>query len=291
MGEFEELLDYYLTTYAVKKGWTKDTLKTKKCRLYTFVGVTGVENLSDVDNEKYEKWLYYIHSCGHKMSTINSEIITIRTFLSYVSDKGHKMPVDLTEILTYKIDEQPERTAYTETEIKNMLLYARDDRDRLFLLLGFYGGLRLFEVAKLEKGNISGRQLGFYGKGTKYGTVVLPEFVAEKLRIFCVRNNHKFVFPSRQKGRKHTHVHVSTVARRCKEMAERAGFGGFHMHQTRYSLATEMKNRGVKPFYIQQALRHESVKTTEKYIQWNLTEYIEAYDEAFSQTGGILLLT
>jgi integrase len=291
VDEFGELLDYYLTTYAVKRGWTNGTLKVKKCRLNKFVKVAGVGRLSDVDNARYEKWLCYIHDSGLKTSTINSEIVTVRTFLSYLSDKGYKVPVDLTEILTYKTDEQPDRTAYTEAEIKKMLLYALDDRDWLFMALGFYGGLRSFEVAKLEIKDISGRELGFYGKGTKYGTVVLPWSIADKLRTFCSRSNNKYVFPSRQKGKKHTHVHVSTVARRCKEMARRAGFYSFHIHQTRYSLATEMKNRGAKPFYIQKALRHASMRTTELYIQWGMAEYIQAYDEVFSHTRSSFLLT
>jgi integrase/recombinase XerC len=290
MSEVERLLDYYLTAYAVKRGWTESTVVNKTHRLHKFFETVKVKKLKQIDNKVYDEWLGDLMSRGLKASTVGQEITVVRTFLLYLRGKGCAMPIDLTEIVVRKAG-YTDRHAYTEAEIRYMLSFATNDRDWLILALGFYGGLRRFEIAKLEKSEISDRTLSFYGKGKKKGVVVLPVDVADRLDSFCGENDSRYVFPSPHKRKRHTHIHVSTVHERVKKVAKRAGFDGFHIHQTRYSLATEMKNRGVKLMYIQKALRHASAKTTELYIQWDLSEYVEAYDQAFPQFPSKLALT
>lgn len=281
MKKVDQILEYYLTVYAAKDEWTKSTIGTKTYRLTKFIEHCNISRIKDINQDVLNDWADSLVKRNLAASTREQEIILVRSFLTWLLNKGYSLDIDLTEFKPNKSPE-PERRAYTEIEVTCMLEACKHEEDWLIIALGFYGGLRIFEVAKIAKNDISGRVISLYGKGRKYAQVILPAFVTDRLHNWCKGNDSPWVFPSRRKGYERCHISKSSIDKKIKRIGAQSGFPEAHYHELRYSLATEMKNRGAKLHSIQKALRHENIKTTEKYIQWDFKEYVTDYDSCFS---------
>ncbi|MEV7972874.1 site-specific integrase [Cellulomonas sp. NPDC089187] len=133
-----------------------------------------------------------------------------------------------------------------------------DKRVRLMVRLGNDVGLRRGEVAAGHSDDLfqdlDGWSLRVHGKGSREGTVPLPDDLARALRAL----GPGYFFPGRDNG------HLS--ARWVGKLVKRALGGEATMHQLRHLCATQLHQDTKDLRMVQELLRHASLTTTQRYV-------------------------
>lgn len=133
-----------------------------------------------------------------------------------------------------------------------------DERVALMVTLAARLGMRRGEVARAHKSDLvedlTGTSLIIHGKGGKQRTVPLPNDIAELLGALP----DGFFFP----GKDHGHLSPQRVGSLVKKALPK----GDTMHGLRHSFATRAYRATRNLVDIQEALGHESLDTTRRYI-------------------------
>jgi integrase/recombinase XerC len=154
---------------------------------------------------------------------------------------------------------------YTEIEIVELLGHARDDDDRLMLLLGAHAGLRVSEMLALrwDHLDLDGRRLLVHsGKGGKDALVSLtPKLVAtlhEAARRSLVDDRRPSVMRLRsQYG----------VYRRLRRLCDRAGVRFRGVHALRHAAGTRLYRQTGDLGHVQDHLRHATLDMARRYAR------------------------
>ncbi|RHZ35639.1 tyrosine-type recombinase/integrase [endosymbiont GvMRE of Glomus versiforme] len=148
---------------------------------------------------------------------------------------------------------------------KNETTYQRNN---LILDFLFYSGIRVSELVNIKHSDWQGKSLRVHGKGNKVRQVLLPPFLMGYFNPF----SSDYLFTNQKNQPLTTLVIRQIIQARIKK----AGLDKpITPHTFRRSFATLLHNKGTNLTTIQQLLGHESITTTEKYIQ-NDFEYIYA---------------
>lgn len=147
----------------------------------------------------------------------------------------------------------------TESGLEAMLDVARD-RERAFLVLGAFCGLRSFETAKvagrdIERAADGTSLLRIVGKGGQVGLVPMPPVVIEELAPWVERAGSGALWPG---------TTSNAVQQVIRGVAERAGvICTSHMLRHRYGTAVYAVDRDL--LRTQRLMRHRSPATTAGY--------------------------
>ena len=153
-------------------------------------------------------------------------------------------------------------------------------RDYALLLTTMQTGLRLAEVTSLRCADItlgSGAYVRCRGKGRKERCTPLTRSIARVLQAWCRHHGHLndgYLFPSVRGGRlSHDAVqdlvakHVSAAVPNCPSLNGRK----ITPHMLRHTAAMELLQAGIDRSLIAIWLGHESVETTQVYLDANLS--------------------
>ena len=153
-------------------------------------------------------------------------------------------------------------------------------RDYALLLTTMQTGLRLAEVTGLRQKDVtlgSGAYVRCQGKGRKERCTPLTRSIARVLQAWCRRQedaSDSYLFPSSRGGRlSHDAVqdlvakHVSAARPRCPSLNGRK----ITPHMLRHTAAMELLQAGIDRSLIAIWLGHESVETTQVYLDANLS--------------------
>jgi len=135
-------------------------------------------------------------------------------------------------------------------------------RNNLIFDFLFYSGLRVSELINIKHSdwNAKNESLKVHGKGNKIRYVFLPDFLIKHLNP----NSPDYLFTNLKKQKLCPLVIRQIISQRTKK----AGFTKLITpHSFRRSFATWMHRKGSNLTTIQFLLGHESITTTEKYIQ------------------------
>jgi site-specific recombinase XerD len=149
-------------------------------------------------------------------------------------------------------------------------------RDRALLELFFSTGLRLAELAALDRAsiNLKTREFGVIGKGRKARIVFLSDAAAEWLeRYLHSRQDHWKPLFIRMKGKLDTRpggpgMRMSTrsIERLVQKYVKLAGLGvKATPHTLRHSFATDLLSNGADLRAVQELLGHANLNTTQIY--------------------------
>jgi integrase/recombinase XerD len=157
-----------------------------------------------------------------------------------------------------------EKLKATQSE-RNPRTYQRNNLIFDFL---FYSGLRVSELVNIRHSDWQGKSLRVHGKGNKIRPVLLPPFLVNKFNP----NSTDYLFTNQKKQPLSPLVIRQIIQQRLKK----AGIDKpITPHSFRRSFATLLHNSDVHLTTIQRLLGHESITTTETYIQ-NDWDYLYA---------------
>jgi site-specific recombinase XerD len=206
-------------------------------------------------------------------------LIALRNLLRYWSREG-------LEVLT------PDRIELGKTESRSLKFLDPDQmtrllsapqteelmglRDRALLETLFSTGLRVSELAKLDRDqvNLKTREFGVIGKGRKPRVVFLSESACQWLeRYLQARNDHYKPLFLRTKGKpdltpggSRMRMTPRSIERLVRKYVRLAGLGvAATPHTLRHSFATDLLSNGADLRAVQEMLGHANLSTTQVY--------------------------
>lgn len=170
----------------------------------------------------------------------------------------------------------------SEAELKRVLSVVANQRhaarNRVALMLSFYAGMRVGEIAHLKRGDVidsDGRvkdQIVLHAHYTKTGEA-RTVFVSGKLRreleryvsgTMAVDRTSPFLIT--QKG---TSFSANTLCQLFGQIYELAGIDGATSHSGRRWFITQMAHKGISAKVIMTLAGHRHLSTTQRYIEVN----------------------
>ena len=113
-------------------------------------------------------------------------------------------------------------------------------------------------------------------KTGKNKTVPLADSAVELLETIKSNNpDEKYVFPSPASAS----GHIVDVKSMWTTLRKKANLKNFRLHDLRHTLATYMIAQGANPFMVQRTLTHQSIKSTQVYVNLGVEHLREKLNE------------
>ena len=243
--------------------------------------------LEDVDASLIGAFLSHLESeRGNKTSSRNARLAAIRSFFRYIAARVPERSELVQRVLAI-----PQKR--TDCDLVNFLappefkaLLAAPDqstwfgrRDHCLLLFAIQTGLRLSEITALRIDQMvlsTGAHVRCHGKGRKERVTPLTPQVVTSLRRWLRERGgtgEEVVFPSRRGGRLSSDAVQKLVAKyaakageNCRSLREKK----VSPHVLRHTNAVELHQAGVDQATIALWLGHESIATTQIYLDADL---------------------
>lgn len=243
-------------------------------------------DLTDLDASLICEFLQHLETTGHSVRTRNQRLAAIRSFAKFVSfhEPGQSELIQRILALPSKKHERVQVQYLTLVEAEG-LLKAPDRgtwlgrRDHVLLLVAIQTGLRVSELTGLTVNDVHlghGPHVRCRGKGRKERCTPLTRQTVKALRAWLVERGGtptSSVFPNRNGGRlsadgvQYLLAKYVAIARcYCPSLQEKR----VSPHVLRHTTAMNLLHAGVDRAIIALWLGHESVETTQIYLEASL---------------------
>ena len=300
---FYALLEKFLCTYLpMQKGCSLHTVTSYYTAISQYIswmaGSLGIEKsviqVFDFTKERVLSWLTSIEENGGSVSTRNQRLAGLRSFLAFAAEEE---PVYMdTYLLVAKIKvkkgNKPPKDFLNHEELQAILSavpLADGTSVRHYVLLSvlYDSGVRVWEICNMRLEDIShGKNcsIKIYGKGRKTRIVYISSDAGALIKDYCKRFDitggtlfrNRYGKPLTDSGvdyiiKKYTAIAAeSLLSLKAKKVSA---------HTFRRSKATHMLLRGVSLPVIQRFLGHESIQTTEEYLEIGSEAMIHAVNK------------
>lgn len=238
-------------------------------------------------------------------TTANNELRVLSSFYQYL-----QMEEIIVKNPTLKIEkikeEKKKKKAFTDIEIEEIRNAAKNTRESAIVEVLLSTGCRISELVSIKINEIEGDKVIVHGKGEKDRVVYLNAKAQIALRNYLRErtDNNPYVFCggincsdsstrefhgwySRKDGSwykckelvsQDTHTDKSTVEGTIRKIKKRAGIEcGCYPHKFRRTCATLALRRGMPIEQVSKMLGHESIETTQIYLDLNEQDLAEAH--------------
>ncbi|WP_419797709.1 MAG: tyrosine-type recombinase/integrase [Terasakiella sp.] len=152
-------------------------------------------------------------------------------------------------------------------------------RNRVAIMLSYYAGLRIGEIAVLKVGDVFDCNLNVkdqiqlkasYTKGNKARVVFVSEKLKREINKYRVsfnttlNPNQRFLLTQKQ-----TQFSPNTLCQLFCKLYSDAGIDGASSHSGRRSFITKLAHNGISPKVIMTLAGHQHLTTTQRYIDVN----------------------
>ncbi len=283
LSHIEEFLDYL----TVERGLARNTIAAYRADLEGHLGFLvrlGVQAWPEVTESHIIRYLSTLQRRRNAPATLLRRLCCLRIFYRFLISRGllthdpcaalesmrpaRKLPGTLTfeEILAL----------LAQPDVKTQ----RGLRDRALLELLYASGLRVSELAGLQRGDVN-FDLGLVrcvGKGNKQRLVPVGEEALSALQTYLAtrKEDYPALFPG-NKGP----LRRASIWRIIKRYVCQAGITHpVSPHSLRHSFATHLLERGADLRAIQEMLGHASIATTQIYTHVSSDLLREAFQQA-----------
>jgi len=206
-----------------------------------------------------------------------------RIFLTQISRPFEQKNTNCIHSFIYLKDKQmAQAKTLTTAELEQVLRYISTrkyaERNRAMLLMGYWAGLRVKEIAELKMGdvlNVDGTVKGeirlsaLQTKGRDGRTVFLPAKLREELMVYLkTRYIKEADIPLF-----HTSCRLgwtpNTLCQHFFWLYKKAGIAGASSHSGRRQFITTLANKGISVRILASLAGHKSIAVTQKYIDVN----------------------
>jgi site-specific recombinase XerD len=257
--------------YIKRRNYSPHTVKYYLSVIKQFVLWIDVP-LQQVDADKVEQYIDYLHQKPLQAVSINLYLAIIRVFYNYLK---YEEKIKLTNPVTAKCRlrvPKPLPRALREDQVDEFFEVIKTKRDWAMFRLMLRCGLRVEEVANLTLGDIDIKQRRIMvvdGKGGKDRVVYISDDAADGLIAYLKLRSHrrvKKVFLVEKGNYKEQPISVRGIQKRMEYYAKKTGMK-ISCHHLRHTMATQLLNADAQVESIQDLLGHNWITTTERYCK------------------------
>lgn len=200
---------------------------------------------------------------GIKDSSRRTIRAAMTAFYTFAHDEGFRDDNPAARLASVRVPKAAPRP-FTVEQINRMVESGAYRRTRAMILVGFYQGFRVSQIARVHGHDIdlASNTIRTLGKGGKEGVLPLQAVVAELARSMPTDD---WWFPAR--GERSGHVRPGSVTELITEAKIRAGILDPNLtpHSLRHSFGTELVEGGVDIRVVQELMMHEDLSSTQIY--------------------------
>lgn len=249
----------------ILRGYSENTFINYKCSLNKFFTYydtnTNIATLSEQDI------IPYLNDCFIKPNkskyTYNAAVASIKLLYIVCFNKHF----DKLLLPTSKVIKKLPTILPTEQFVK-IVNDQKHLKHKCWLLLGFFCGLRVSEVAsvKVEDVFASEHKLKVLGKGNKERFTILPNIVIKALKAYCIKNNIRSGYLFKGANNK-PHMNEKTIINYFSVLKDLYNLqDNISFHSLRHSFATNYLIHGGSLLKLQSMLGHTNINTTTIYL-------------------------
>lgn len=214
-----------------------------------------------ITTERIEEWLAEYD--GWSKATYYQHVRSLCTWLHL----SHRIDHNPSEPLTAPSQPKSLPRPLSRAQV-DIVLNAATERQRAWLTLSLYAGLRAHEIAKLRGEDLADGMLYVRGKG---GADAYLPIHAEVAALAQRMPETGYWFRGREDG----HVSGATVSRSIGKLFESLGIEG-SLHRCRHAFGTNLVRAGVHVRKVQRLMRHANLSTTAIYTALDEDELRDA---------------
>jgi integrase/recombinase XerD len=288
---FASLLEYYVVTYANKEaGLSPQTLRSYYSAIEQYVlwickteEITTVDiNFSYFSKDRIRRFLLYLEEDQHvSISTRNQRRAAIVSFLGYAKDFCPVYTNTYVEAQTIKVKKapKPDKSFLTVDEYRIILesidITSYNGLMHYLLIAVLYDtAARVDEAVNMNFEDFSfGKENSviIYGKGSKYRRIYLTSHSVKLIKEYQTRTSHtKGALFLNKYHKRISDSGINYVLKKYATIAVKASPSLMQKkvssHTLRRSKATHMLLNGASLPVIQRFLGHESIQTTQAYL-------------------------
>lgn len=292
-----QALDDYLAHLKKERGLSDNTLKAYSNDIRGFVNWIPAET---VEPARHQLVLYLSHlrSIGQKPNSVARTLSSLRGWFIWQKE-SKRLASDPCETLQNPQTQKRLPHVLTVNEVSALLAAADRQRDRAIVELLYGAGLRVSELAGLNRFdiNFSQGQLRCTGKGAKERIVPVGRQAIEAVNEYLAQTPTKTVHETAQVARNPKRriraaepLFVNRQGKRLsrlviwqivKRLARRANIQKrLSPHTLRHSFATHLLENGADLRTVQELLGHSNVVTTQLYTHLSRQHLRMAYQSA-----------
>ncbi|WP_351078313.1 tyrosine recombinase XerC [Shewanella sp. CAL98-MNA-CIBAN-0140] len=251
--------------------------------------LTEPTNLIDATREQLQSVLARLHRKGLSPRSLSLCLSALKQFFDFLLREG-AVTVNPAQTLSAPKQNKPLPKNMDVDAVSHLLSIAGDDplslRDKAIMELFYSSGLRLAELASLDRADIKfdQREVKVMGKGSKQRVVPIGKLALQALTAWLNCRNQlpcaevgEALFVSSQGKRL---SHRSIQARMAKWGQEQAMAVKVHPHKLRHSFATHMLESSQDLRAVQELLGHANLSTTQIYTSLDFQHLAKVYDNA-----------
>jgi len=257
--------------YIKRRNYSPHTVKYYLNVLKQFVLWLNVP-LEQVDVDKIEDYIDYLHQKRLQPASINLYLAIIRVFYNYLKyEEKIKLTNPVNANCRLRVP-KPLPRAMRQDQVDEFFDVIKTRRDWAMFRLMLRCGLRVEEVANLTLGDIDIKQRRIMvvdGKGGKDRVVYISDDAAEGLVAYLKLRSHrrvKKVFLVEKGDYKGQPISVRGIQKRMEYYAKKTGLK-ISCHHLRHTMATQLLNADAQVESIQDLLGHNWITTTERYCK------------------------
>lgn len=264
-GSDMEIYQMFLIAKKVE-GCTDRTIGYYRNELQKFISQTN-KPLRDIETNDIRLFIAKKAMVDHVSAVTQDNTLRIlRSFFGWLTAEEYikrNPTLKIKRIRTEKRIKKP----FTDVEVEKLRSAARDCREKAIVDLLMSTGMRVGELAIVNRQDVEGDQLIVYGKGKKERYVYLNAKAQVSLTEYLKSrdDDNEALFVTLNKP--HERLKVSGFGTRLRELGREAGIKNVHPHRFRRTAATQALNRGMPIEQVQQMLGHTQIETTLLYAQ------------------------
>lgn len=299
-GDYNEMLIKKFLVAKQVKGCTTRTIQFYKVCIVKALEQIG-KNANDVTAEDIRYYMAIrLRRDGVSKTTVGNEIRSLGSFFQWLQveeiiEKNPMLKVDRIK------KEKTKKEALTEMEIERLRVAAEGEREKAIIEFLLSTGCRVSELVQILLVEIEKDRVLIHGKGQKERYVYLNAKAKLALEIYMNerKDSNPYLFPKRKpivqgtyagierKEQKNWwkypeyidkgHMDKGSVEEITRKIAKRAGVERANPHKFRRTCATMALRRGMPIEQVSKMLGHESIETTQIYLDLTEDELEQAH--------------
>ena len=256
----------YIKRYLEYIDVSEETIREYSSGLKMFFEYCSINNINNITRQDIIRYRDYLKEQGKSANTINLYLVSIKNFFKWLDYEGIYKDISK-NIKALPIETTHIRESLNVDQVKYLLSYCQNDKEKLIISLAITTGIRCNEMCNIrvqdfveKNGTTCLYVLGKARQGLRTDYVIIPNNILLNIKEYIINNNiTDYLFISNSNNSKGKPLSTRSMRDIVNKIYERAGMKNENLvfHSLRHSYSTIAIQNGADIREVSQSLRHK----------------------------------